>query len=184
MEEFKWFKNPEDKNKLQKKIDLSKSNDDTLEEDYNIRRIIGKKEDVENTENLAKMNVEALDFQDKQKEYFTDLKEKLYNISTEITKQESLLNELNEKNEKKKELNKENFRLHNNLVFAENFNESDKLEKEINVLSFQIKALENKILEEDITEESVEKLRDEYEKLNTRYETLEKSWFPQNPSLN
>ncbi len=69
MEEFKWFKNPEDKNKLQKKIDLSKSNDDTLEEDYNIRRIIGKKEDVENTENLAKMNVEALDFQDKQKEY-------------------------------------------------------------------------------------------------------------------
>jgi hypothetical protein len=183
MEELKWFKNPEDKNKLQN-IDLSKSNDGTLEEDYRIRNIIGRKEDTENTEKLAEMNKEGLSFQDKQKEYFTDLKDELYNIATEITKQESLLNELNEKSEKKKELNKKNFDLYNNFAISGSFNESNDIEKEINFLAMQIKFLKDKISEENITEESLKELHDEYKKLNTRYEALEKSWFPENPSLN
>lgn len=184
MEKFdEWFKNPEVKNKLQN-IDLSKSNDANLEEDYNIRRIIGKKEDVENTEKLEKMNEEALDFQDKQKEYFTDLKEKLYNIASIIQQKEDLLNQFERDKEKLKELNKKNFQLHDSFSLEDGNIPPSDLEKQIYFLRSQVDFLSKKINEENITEEDIVLLRKEYEKLNKKYETLSKAWFPEDPSLN
>ncbi len=187
MEGFNWFKSDKAKEEAKKIVgglDLLKNNEDTLEEDYRIRKIIGREEDMQNTEKLEKMNDFIDSFQDKQKEYFTDLKDQLYNIVSLIQKKEDLLNQLNSDTEKLKELNKKNFQLHGSFSLEDGIPETTDLEKQIYFLKIQVDFLSKKINEENITLEDIDSLRKEYKKLNAKYELLEKTWFPENPSLN
>lgn len=187
MENFEWFKDKktqEEAKKIVAGLDLSKNNEDSLEEDYKTRKIIGKKEDEENSEKLAEMEKEAKKFQDLQNQEIVEIKNELYDKATLLQKVSNLFEELNQKLEKRKVLNKKNFILHQNSLVGENSGSENEIEKEIISLNKQISALENNIKYEAVSESDLERLQLEYEKLNERYEFLEKTWFPENPSLN
>jgi predicted nuclease with TOPRIM domain len=158
-------------------------NDDSLKEDRYVASVIGK-----NIEKLEEMNKEAVEIQNFQDGYLSDLDQDLEIKKDLIEDDSNLLQSLSYLKSKLSNLKDKIQNMPNDLDLYENNTDilikSQDLTKEYNSTMQQIQRMEDDIKNYNITEENLSKLKEEYQSLKERYEILEKAWFPENPLNN
>ncbi len=168
MEGFKVFKEGENEKDLKKLVKGTFTGKYGGFDDENKRQENISQMDITNRKNILK---------------FSELQNKLYDITTQLSVFESTLNNLEEKNQKFQELNRKNFQVLTNIDSNFDLPKTD-IEKDIDNLSIQISSIQDKIKKENINEESINALRQEYEKLKIRYDNISGLIAKKNPSLN
>jgi len=189
--DFSWFKNKkakEETSEILKDININVNNEDSLEEDFRIRDIIGKPEDQESLKKIIKMNQDAIALQDKLDDILYDLDNKIAQTQMDIFDTERFFQNLQRFKDKLKVLeSKIKEEQVNSNEIQNNTSELIKYQdlfKNYNILIEQIQRMESDVRYHDISPENLLKLKEEYSSLKAKYEILEKTWFPKNPLNN
>jgi hypothetical protein len=191
MENLSWFKDEkakEDFKKIIGDVDLEKNQEDSLEEDYRIRDIIGKAEDEAAAKKLRKMNSKAILLQDIQNDFLDDLDQELNEKKKEKLDVEYFLKNFELFTKKLKFLEDKIRNIRKDT--AEDFGDvnvlikSQDLIKEYSYLTQQVERMAADMVHHDINEENLLKLQKEFNELKEKYLSLEKIWFPNNPLNN